>query len=88
VTADVYLRTYLTPLAQWLDRPDVTDILVNRPGEVWIEEAGGRMQRLDAPGLNASILQRLAQQVAAVSHQGVNREHPLLAATLPSGERV
>jgi type IV secretion system protein VirB11 len=88
LTADVYLQTYLAPLAQWLLRVDVTDILVNRPGEVWIEEAGGRMERVEAPGLSAPILQRLAQQIAAVSHQGVNREHPLLAATLPSGERV
>ena len=88
MTADVYLRTYLAPLARWLERADITDILVNRPGEVWIEEAGGRMERVDAPDLTPSTLQRLAQQIAAVSHQGVNREHPLLAATLPSGERV
>lgn len=88
MTADVYLRTYLAPIAQWLERVDVTDILVNGPGEVWIEETGGRMERMDAPDLQASTLQRLAQQIAAVSHQGVNREHPLLAATLPTGERV
>ena len=85
MTADVYLRTYLEPLAPWLERPDITDILVNRPGEVWIEEAGGQMHRVDAPSLSASTLQRLAQQIAAVSYQGVNREHPLLAATLPTG---
>jgi type IV secretion system protein VirB11 len=35
----VYLRTYLTPFSEWLDRADVTDILVNRPGEVWIDGA-------------------------------------------------
>jgi type IV secretion system protein VirB11 len=34
------------------------------------------------------MLQRLAQQAAAASHQGVNREHPLLAATLPTGARI
>lgn len=88
MTADVYLRTYLAPLARWLERDDITDILVNRPGELWIEEAGGRMHAVDAPDLTASTLKRLAQQIAAASHQGVNREHPLLAATLPSGERV
>ena len=88
MTADVYLKTYLEPLSPWLGRADITDILVNRPGEVWIEEAGGRMHCVEAPSLSASTLQRLAQQIAAVSYQGVNREHPLLAATLPSGERV
>ena len=30
----VYLRRYLAPLAAMLERPDVTDIYVNRPGEL------------------------------------------------------
>jgi type IV secretion system protein VirB11 len=34
------------------------------------------------------MLQRLAQQIAAHSSQGVSREYPLLAATLPDGARV
>jgi type IV secretion system protein VirB11 len=83
----VYLRTYLAPLAPWLERADVTDILVNRPGEVWIESAAG-MQAFAAPDLSETMLQRLAQQIAASSSQGVSREHPLLAATLPDGARV
>lgn len=83
----VYLRTYLAPFAPWLDRDDVTDILVNKPGEVWIDSAAG-FQRLAAPDVTDQMLQRLAQQIAAHSAQGVNREHPLLAATLPDGARV
>lgn len=84
----VYLRAFLAPLAPWLDRADVTDILVNEPGEVWFETTSGPLTRVEAPEVSAVMLQRLAQQIAAVSHQGVNREHPLLAATLPSGARV
>jgi type IV secretion system protein VirB11 len=84
----VYLSAFLDPLSPWLNRDDVTDILVNRPGEVWIETLGGGMQRHGAPGLNAAILQRLAAQVARISRQGVSREHPLLAATLPDGARI
>lgn len=84
----VYLNTYLAPLAPWLEAPEVTDILVNRPGEVWVERLGGGLERQDAPALSEVMLSRLAQQVAAVSHQGVSREHPLLAATLPDGSRV
>jgi len=34
------------------------------------------------------LMARLAGQVARVTHQGVNRESPLLAATLPGGARV
>ncbi len=84
----VYLRTYLAPFAPWLERSDITDILVNRPGEVWFETASGAMERADAPQIDALMLRRLSQQIAAASHQGVSREHPLLAATLPNGARV
>jgi type IV secretion system protein VirB11 len=38
--------------------------------------------------LDDQLLQRLAEQVARISHQGINREHPLLAATLPDGARI
>ena len=84
----IYLRSYLTPLAGMLARPDVTDIYVNRPGELWIETIGGAIERHDAPDLNEATLARLARQIAALSHQGISREHPLLSATLPDGARV
>jgi type IV secretion system protein VirB11 len=84
----VYLRTYLAPLALLLERADVTDIFVNAPGEVWIETVTGGIERHPAPQLDETTLQRLARQIASLSHQGISREHPLLAATLPDGERV
>ncbi|MDR3508364.1 MAG: P-type DNA transfer ATPase VirB11 [Caulobacteraceae bacterium] len=83
-----YLDAYLRPLAPWLDRPDVTDIFVNGPGEVWIEATGGRSERHAAPDLTDQSLWRLATQIAALTHQGISREHPLLGATLPDGARV
>lgn len=86
--ARVYLDAYLRPLARWLDRPDVTDILINRPGEIWVETLGGDMRPHAAPELTDSALWRLATQVAAASNQGVSREHPLLAANLPDGSRI
>jgi len=86
--ASVYLRAYLAPVADWLDRPDVTDIFVNKPGEVWIETISGKMERHPAPELDETSLWRLARQIASLSHQGVSREHPLLSATLPDGQRV
>ena len=84
----VYLDAYLRPLAGWLERGDVTDILINAPGEVWVETLGGEPERHPAPELTDQALWRLASQIAAAAHQGVNRENPLLAATLPNGARV
>lgn len=84
----VYLRSYLAPFAEILARPDVTDIYVNRPGEIWAETLGGAIEHHEIPGLDRGVLARLAGQIAAYTHQGVNREHPVLSATLPGGERV
>ena len=85
----VYLDAYLAPFRQWLDQEEVTEILVNRPGEVWIEDARHPgMQRIAVPAVDTQLMQRLAEQVARISHQGINREHPLLAATLPDGARI
>ncbi|GGC06451.1 P-type DNA transfer ATPase VirB11 [Novosphingobium endophyticum] len=90
----VYLDAYLAPLRPWLERETVTEILVNRPGEVWVEDAAHPgMQRVHLPEMDNRLLQRLAEQVARISHQGINREHPLLSATLPaygnqSGARI
>jgi type IV secretion system protein VirB11 len=85
----VYLGAYLAPFAPWLESADVTEILVNRPGELWIERTGAaQMERQDVPEVDAVLLERLAQQIARTSHQGVSRESPLLAATLPGGARV
>lgn len=85
---NVYLDSCLAPLAPFLARGDVTDLFVNRPGEVWIEAIGGKIERHEAPGLSEALLLRLARQIAAISSQGINREYPLLAASLPGGERV
>jgi len=84
----IWLETCLAPLAPYLARTDVTDLHVNRPGEVWIEAFGLEPVREEAPAITAPLLQRLARQVAAMTSQGVSRAHPLLAASLPTGERV
>ena len=86
---NVYLNSYLAPFAEWLTAGDVTEILVNRPQEIWVERIGAEeMERHVAPAIDAQLLERLAQQVARISHQGINRESPLLAATLPGGARI
>lgn len=85
----IYLQSYLEPLRPWLDASDVTEILVNRPGEIWVERAGAAaMERHDVAELNSSLLARLSHQIARSNFQGINRESPLLSATLPGGVRV
>jgi type IV secretion system protein VirB11 len=86
---NVYLNSYLAPFSDWLACDDVTEILVNRPHEIWIERLGiAQMERHDAPQVDSQLLERLANQIARINHQGVSRESPLLAAILPGGARV
>ena len=89
MTGGIYLRAYMRPFAMLLQQPDVTEVMVNRPGEIWIERAGQAvMRRIEAPEVDELLLGRLAAQIARTTHQGVNRESPLMAAMLPGGERV
>lgn len=83
-----FLEFYLAPLTPFLARDDVTDIYINRPGEVWIETLGGTIERLDEPALDTASLWRLVWQLASETSQGVSAQHPLLAATIPGGARV
>lgn len=87
-SAATYLDHYLEPFYELLVDPNVTDIYVNRPGEAWVERLGGETERLELTLLDDSMLIRLARQIAALTHQAINREHPLLAGRLPDGTRV
>ncbi|MDB5688020.1 MAG: P-type transfer ATPase VirB11, partial [Rhizorhabdus sp.] len=84
----IYLDGYLSLLTPFLVRPDVSDIYINRPGELWLEANGREPERHLVPELTRDMLLRLARQIAASSAQGISREHPILAAALPTGERV
>ena len=83
------LRTHLRPLQRWLDADAVTEISVNRAGEIWIARQGEPyMERHAAHELTGDMLLELARQVATSTEQEVSRETPLLSAELPNGCRA
>ena len=86
--ANVYLSSFLAPLEPYLSKPDVTDIYINGPGQLWIETLGGAIESQALPELTDVLLMRLSRQIAAYADQGISRNHPLLSATLPDGARV
>ena len=84
-----FTDVYLQPLKRFLDQADVTELCINRPGEVWIEFAGFvGMKRILAPEIAQEDLLRLARLLAGRTNQMINAERPLLSTTLPSGQRV
>lgn len=80
------LQHYLAPLQALLDPGDVTDLVVNRPGELAIEQAGA-WRWLEAPELTPAWLSTLATSAAAYTSQDVNTETPICSTVLPRGER-
>jgi type IV secretion system protein VirB11 len=80
------LQHYLAPLRQRLEPPDVTELVINRPGEFAVETLEG-WTWFEDPGLTESALQPLAVAAAAVTAQDVTRETPICSTVLPSGER-
>lgn len=79
------LHHYLAPLQACLES-DVTELVVNRPGELGLERAGGWEWR-EAPGLDEAWLSTLAKAAAAFTFQDVNPETPICSTVLPGGER-
>lgn len=81
------LDQYLAVLRPLLDRPGVTELCFNRPGEVFIEDGGG-WTRLALPVAGFAWALSFVKLIAASTQQRIDPELPLLTASLPSGERV
>ncbi len=81
------LDSYLLPLKQILDQDGVSEVSINRPGEVWVEIRGD-MVRHELPAFDAEHLKSLARLIAQSTEQRVSEEEPLLSATLPAGYRI
>jgi type IV secretion system protein VirB11 len=81
------LELVLAPLRPYLAEPSVTELCVNRPGELFLETGGGWRQVTD-PALSLAWCTSFAKLVANATRQRIDETAPLLSASLPSGERV
>ena len=83
----VALNTFLGPLKTFFDQEGISEISINRPGEIWIEHYG-EMERHEMPEFNFEHLRSMGHLVAQSTNQMVSEEKPLLSATLPEGFRI
>jgi type IV secretion system protein VirB11 len=81
------LELLIRPLHPLLARPDVMEICINRPSEVFLETGAG-WRREPAGYADLDWCRRFAKLVAHFSRQRIDETSPLLCASLPSGERV
>jgi len=78
---------HLQPLVKWLQDETITEICINRPGEVWCERLS-KWERHEVPELSYHHISSLATAVAKFASNEVAETHPILSAVLPKGERI
>lgn len=88
MSAFPFLEKTLERLKPFLSDDRVSEISVNRPGELFVERLGvSSMERVEDAQFTADWIRTLSERVAGSTNQVVNDEHPILSASLPSGER-
>ncbi|WP_189132518.1 TadA family conjugal transfer-associated ATPase [Wenjunlia tyrosinilytica] len=75
------------PLEPLLAEPEVTDVLVNAPDEVWVDRGGG-LERADVGFPDAGAVRRLAQRLAMSAGRRLDDARPWVDARLPDGTRM
>src|SRR4051794_19944919 len=75
------------PLTAFLQDPDVTDVLVNGPGPVWVDRGEGVRRTPVVIGEERS-LRRLAQRLVAACGRRLDDAMPHADARLPDGTRL
>ncbi|MDF2965666.1 MAG: P-type transfer ATPase VirB11 [Rickettsiaceae bacterium] len=81
------LETYLMPFKELFAEEGVNEIMVNKPGEAWVEKRGEN-RREELPAIDFDHLLGLGRLVAQSTDQTISEEKPLLSATLPNGYRI
>ena len=77
----------MRPIDPFLNDPVITEICINRPGEVFTEGPVGWL-REELPAATLGWCRKLALLIATFSSQKVNEQNPMLSGSLPDGQRV
>jgi type IV secretion system protein VirB11 len=77
-------RSKLSLLAAYLDDKQVTEIQVNKPGELWLRKKDSYYaEQVGVPGLSYQLLLSLAELTASFKSLEVDRDCPILSAEIP-----
>ena len=78
---------FLRPIEGLILDPDISDILINGPDQVFVEKFGN-MQRVSGVTLTEKLLQVAIRNIARLLGNDISEEMPILDARLPDGSRV
>jgi len=76
-------------ILDYMASPEVTEICINRPGELWIETRAG-WERIEAPTLNFERARQFCTAVVNESNTGqrITDTDPVVSLTFPTGQRA
>jgi len=76
-------------ILEYMSSPDVTEICINRPGEIYLETRQG-WQRIEVPGLNFERARQFCTAVVNESNTGqrITDTDPVVSLTFPTGQRA
>ena len=75
------------PLEPLLQDPEISDIMVNGPDQVYIEK-GGKIQKIDSVFKDNDHLMTIIERIVSKVGRRVDESSPLVDARLPDGSRV
>lgn len=75
------------PIDPYLRDPEVSEVMVNGPDEVWLEK-GGRLMKADAHFADEGHLRRTIDKIVSRIGRRVDESSPMVDARLPDGSRV
>jgi len=76
-------------IAEYMTSPEVTEICINRPGELYLETRAG-WQRVDVPSLTFERARQFCTAVVNESNTGqrITDADPVVSLTFPTGQRA
>ena len=82
-----FLVLFLAPVREYLEDDTVSEVLINGPGQIYIERRG-KLEEVPAKFVSESALKAAAANIAKSVGRILDEAHPRLDARLPDGSRV
>ena len=89
-TSNVFVQTlksFLSPVADLLENPDITEIMINGPRDIWVE-IKGKVRKTEACFPDEDSLMAAVNNIAQSVGRRINEKEPRLDARLPNGYRI
>ncbi|MCU0682433.1 MAG: CpaF family protein [Polyangiaceae bacterium] len=81
------LLSYFAPIRPFLDDPQVSEVMINGPSQIYVERKGC-IERVEASFVNREALVAALRNLSQYIGKAVDETNPILEGRLPDGSRV